>query len=89
MVSSIDEDSRYFKCANPKCGKIFKETYGTLSKANEVICPACMTRINIRAKLSSEFFKQQKQRNLRTLQFDDAAAAPGSVRRPRCIIECG
>jgi hypothetical protein len=60
MVSSIDEHSRFFKCANPKCGKIFKETYGTLSKANEVICPACRTTIDIRsAKVSSELFSSK------------------------------
>jgi hypothetical protein len=48
MHSHLDTLSHPIKCANPKCGEVFEETYRRLFERDKVICPKCRTPKDIR-----------------------------------------
>jgi hypothetical protein len=51
----LDGMSHAFHCPNAQCSEFFEKTYRNLLKADNVVCPACGTTIDIReSKRSAE-----------------------------------
>lgn len=48
MPSHLDELTYPFQCENPKCGQQFKETLRRLIQLDEIVCPKCGMKKDIR-----------------------------------------
>jgi hydrogenase maturation factor HypF (carbamoyltransferase family) len=53
MISYFDQMLHTFNCENPQCGHCFQEPLRSLLYADEISCPKCRTKIDIRASKSS------------------------------------